>query len=99
MSSLRLFSLVSAGVLSAGIVASGQTSEIFTAQAVRAESLGELSVDVTLAVDRYTTAEEHKAVIAALKDGTSALHRLLAMSPAIGSIVVNDRRVSLKYVY
>jgi hypothetical protein len=76
-----------------------QAGETITATAVIGAGQDAPSIAVTFVIDRYMTPDERAAVVAALKQGTPALHEWLAALPDCGSIIVRDKRVPLKYVY
>jgi hypothetical protein len=99
MRSVRLLSVVMFSMLGSLAATPPEAGETFTATAVQGYGVDLPSVPVTFVIERYTTEAEHAAVIAALQDGTAALHRLLAASPDIGRIIVRDKITPVKYVY
>jgi len=91
--------LVTAVVLGMAAVAAAQPPETFTATAVIDDGAANRTVTVTFVVNRYTTDAENVRVLAALREGTPALQRLLAASPDIGRIIVAETNIPLKYIY
>src|SRR5262249_40633524 len=81
------------------MAAAAHAPDVFTAQAVEGEDPSGRSVAVTFVVDRYSTDAENAAGVAALRQGTPALHALFASWPDIGSINVGDKKFPLKYIY
>jgi hypothetical protein len=76
-----------------------QGPDTFTAIAELNGELGGPTMPVRFVVFRYTTDSEHESASRALAEGPEALHALFRTLPAIGEIVVNGRRVPLKYAY
>ena len=73
--------LIVFSVLGTLATAPAQAREIFTATAVQGDGAALRSVPVVIVIDRYMTDAEHAAVVAALQEGSAALHTLLAGLP------------------
>ena len=99
MPRLRWPSLITAAVLAMPGIAAAQIPETFTATAVIDDGATNQAVEVMFVIDRYTTDAENTVVLAALKEGTPALQKVLAASPDIGSVMVAGTTIPLKDIY
>jgi hypothetical protein len=85
--------------MTAGVLVA-QAAETFTATAiVNGGAEPDQSLPVSFVVMRYTTDAEHARTVAALKQGTLALHEVFAGLPDVGEILVRGRSVPIKYAY
>jgi hypothetical protein len=97
--SLVLAGLVTLGAVGAGATtAAAQSGESFSATAAVKGTKAQ-TAPVTIVIDRYTTDDERRTVVDALRGGGAAVRQALEKMPTIGQLTVGERKTAIKYAY